>query len=556
MPANADDLLKTYEALKAQRRPWEATWGAIAATMVPAMIDVPTNQAGQSMTGQVLDSTGLQAAKLLADHIAAAVTNFQMRWFDLRMSYDPLNDLKPVGVWLDAAAKAMQDKLAATTTPRAFAEKYRQWTGFGTGALFHDRSPLPDMNGDYSAISRSLPIGTYCVAENAVGLVDTMYREMSLSPRQAVQYFGINGVHQAVKDASEKADTRHSPDPYLHAVYPRTDRDPRKEDQGNMAYASCYVDIAHKHICDEGGYRWFPYMVSRWEKLRTWSPWGFGPGHIALPEVLSLNRMDHDVLLALQMYILPPYWTDDPDAVGRVQLMPGMVNPIAQGRQIQPMRGPGQFDIGKLGMEERRQRIRQAFYMDQLITLPAPDQAGKMTAYEVSQRIAYMQRLMGPAFMGLLSEFLNPFIDVTFGTMLENDELPQPPDEVIIAAMQGYGKITVDYQGPLARAQKGDELEAIEGTLNAAHQYYQVTQDISVYDNFDIDEAISRIGKVRGIPASVMRDKQEIARMRQERAEAQAQAQQDQTMIEGAKALTGPAALMKALPPASEGTAA
>jgi hypothetical protein len=382
-----------------------------------------------------------------------------------------------------------------------------------------------------------------------------MYREMSLSPRQAVQHFG-EGVHPHVKDQAQRGESQHVPAPYLHAVYPRTDRDPEREDQGHMAYASCYVDVLHRHMCREGGYRWFPYMVSRWQKIASWSPWGFGPGHLALPECLTLNLMDRDILKALQLHMLPPFWSDDPDAVGRVALVPGRMNVIARGSRVEAMAAPGNFNISHLGMEERRQRIRQAFYMDQLVTLPPPDATGKMTAYEVAQRVAYMSRLIGPAFMRILSEFLNPFIDITFGVMLEHDELPEPPDEVIVAAMQGYGKITVDYQGPLARAQKGDELDAIEGTLNAANNYFATTQDMRIYDNFDLDEAIQRIGKVRGIPASVMRDKDEIARIRQDREEAQQQAQQDQQMIEGAKALGPASQMVKALTPAPQEAAA
>jgi hypothetical protein len=555
MPADADFLCQSYNSLKAQRQPWESTWQAIADTMAPAFNDIQQKRTpGQTRTQHLFDSTGLQGMNMLAAHIAGAITNFQMSWFDLRMSYGALNEIKAIGVWLEACAKTMHDKLSATTTPQAFHENYLQLCGFGTGALFTDESPMPSLDGRSSLLSRSIPIGTYCVAEDAAGMVDTMYRELDLSPRQAVQYFG-DGVHAQVKLQDDKAESRHVPAAYLHVVYPRNDRDPTQDDQGNMAYASCYVDLTHKHLCSEGGYRWFPYMVSRWQKLRSWSPWGFGPGHIALPEVLTLNLMDRDILKALQIHILPPFWSDDPDAVGRVMLLPGRINTIAHGSQIQPMQGPGNFNISHLGMEERRQRIKAAFYMDQLMALPPLDKAGHATAYEIAQRVAFYSKLIGPAFMRILSELLNPFIDIVFGTMLENDELPEPPDELIEAAMQGYGKITVDYQGPLARAQKGDELDALEMTMNSANNYYAVTQDMSIYDNIDKDEWLQSISKIRGTPARVMNDQKKRDGIRQERAEAQQQAQETQEMIEGAKALGPASQMVKALTPAPEGAA-
>ena len=191
MPVDVDELIRSRSSLLAERQPWEHPWQAISDTMLPAFNDITMRRTpGQIRTGGLYDSTGLHGAKMLGDHISSSVTNFQMSWFELRMSYEPLNKLKSVSMWLEAAAKAMQDKLSATTTPRAFSEKYRQFSGFGTGALFTDQSPLPGMDGRHTLLSRSLPIGTYCVAEDAAGMVDTMYRDLDLSPRQAIQHFG------------------------------------------------------------------------------------------------------------------------------------------------------------------------------------------------------------------------------------------------------------------------------------------------------------------------------------------------------------------------------
>jgi hypothetical protein len=557
MAANIEQILRTYGGLKAHRQPWESTWQAIMDTMMPAYNDIQTTLVpGHTRTSRLLDTTGMQSAMTLGGHFSTDITNFQMQWFQLRMSYEPLNQVKSIAVWLDAAAKAMQDHMSSGGVPKAVDEMYLQFAIAGTGALFSDRTSVPGLDGKYGLLGQSLPVGTYCISDNADGRVDTLYRDLELSPRQAIQHFGASNVHEQVLRAMEHGDTAHKPTAYLHAVYPRNDRDPSREDQSNMPYASCYVDMLHKHICSEGGYRWFPYLVSRWQKLASWSPYGFGPGHIALPEVLTLNQMDKDVLTALQTYINPSYWTDDPDAVGRVRLTPGYVNPIAQGRQIQPMRGPERFDIGKLGIEERRQRVKEIFFVDLLQALPPVDKPGYPTAYELAQRLAMSARRMGPALMSLLGEFLNPWLDIVFGTMMEEGDLPQVPDELAMVADQGYGRMTVDYQGPLARAQKWDEVEAIDRWIESLDRQYQVTQDISVYDVLNRNEANWRTGKVRGVPAVAMNDKEEAARLAQERAEAQQEAQEAEAMREDAKAL-GPAAnMVKALTPPAQETAA
>ena len=133
MPADVEEILRAHGTLKTQAEPWRPTWQAVADTMMPAFNDITTSRTpGNTRTGRLMDTTGLQGNILLANHIAGAVTNFQMRWFTLRMGYDPLNEIKAVKVWLDMAGKVIQDKLSATTTPLSFHEKYLQFSGFGT----------------------------------------------------------------------------------------------------------------------------------------------------------------------------------------------------------------------------------------------------------------------------------------------------------------------------------------------------------------------------------------------------------------------------------------
>src|SRR5919106_1663007 len=103
MPANPEDILQEYHRLQADRAWWLEGWQSIASVMLPAYNDLLVHYTpGQRRTGDLYDSTGLQGLNLLASHLASAVTNFQTRWFELRMGLQPLNDVREVGVWLDA----------------------------------------------------------------------------------------------------------------------------------------------------------------------------------------------------------------------------------------------------------------------------------------------------------------------------------------------------------------------------------------------------------------------------------------------------------------------
>lgn len=556
MAINPDELIREYDLLKAERSYWEPTWQSIADTMLPAFNDIQIRRApGNKRTQELFDSTAMEALHLLAAHLMGSITNFQSEWLKLRMREEALNDRKEVGEWLDTTADIMLKAMASSTTPQAFHELYLQFAGFGTGALYVDESPLIDM-GFQGVLARSLPIGTYVLAEDATGKVDSLYREVELSPRQAEQQFGKDQLSADVQTKLASSDEKHRPMTYIHAVYPRKVRDSSSPSNKHMPWASCYLDRQNKHIVSEGGYRWFPFMTPRWEKLRSWSPWGFGPGHMVLPETLTLNRMDKDILKVLQQWIFPPYWIDDPDAVGRVSLLPGAINPMARGSRVETFRPGGDFNVARLGMEERRQRIRRTLMVDQLQSLPEPDAAGKMTAFEVSKRIALMQRLMGPALMRLLSEFLNPVIDAEFGLLMLAGEIPDPPDVVIMAAAQKRGRIDVEYQGPLVRAQKGEEVDAIQGTLDIADRIAMAMGTRDIYDNFDFDDILRRTGKVYGFPASSWRDPKQRDQARQQRAEEQAQQMQAEQLRQDAQAIGRAAPAVKALMPPSGGTAA
>ena len=530
--ALAESCLREYATLKTQRMTWEPTWQAIADTMVPAASDIiSTRTPGVSRTQRLYDGTAMQAGQLLTGHINAGVTNFATRWFGLKMGEQGIAWDMETKAWLDACAQIMLEWLNGSMAPQAVHEMLLSYVYFGTGGVFCDEQPLrqPGTGGFRGLLVKSQPIASYCLAENALGAVDTVYREFELSPRQAEQHFGYDALHDSVQAALSQPHQRHVPSAYLHAVYPRR-RAGRSTGARDMAWASCYLDVAHKTLVQEGGYRWCPYLFPRWSKLKTWSPWGFGPGHLALPDTLTLNAMEQDVLMQMARAINPPYWTDDDSAIGRVSLLPGAINPLARGSQIAPMLPAWQPDVVKLGMEERRQRIKNVFFVDQLMMLPPPTDPGHMTAYEVAQRIGLMQRLMGAAFMRLLSEFLNPFLDIVFQTLLAADELPQIPEQVAMAAMQQQGRIEVNYEGPLARSQRGEELEGIQGTLMLAQQISGATGTLEIYDNLDLDEAMRRTAAVLGAPPTLVRDKALVDTVRKQRKAQEAQAAQMQQM--------------------------
>jgi Bacteriophage head to tail connecting protein len=533
--AKVETLLRTWDSLLAMRRPWEPDWQHITDLMLPGHSDIITRTLpGTTRTEELLDSTAMLGLELLAGHIFGSITNFSMQWFTLALRN--LARSQAANRWLDDVSEGMLHEMRADDSqiPSTVHEFLLMYAGPGTGCGFVEEKSLADrpFKGFRGFMAKSLPIASYAIAEDSSGAVSTVYRQLELSPVQAAEMFGQDALHQHVKDLlanPARASEWYTPTPYLHAVYPRSLGD-RREGQGSrsMAFASCYVDMKHRHITSESGYPHLPYVVARWSKLSSYSPWGFGRGHLALPEALTLNAIDMDALRQLALNTLPPVWVigAGEETTGRVSLMPGAVNPLAAGSEISWDAPGGNYDVTRLGVEERRQRIRQIFFTDQLQFLPDPTEQRQMTAFEVGQRVQLMQRLMGPAFMRLLSEFLNPLIDICFSLLLDAQVLPFPPDEVVELALQTGGQIDVEYTGPLARSQRDSDVEAIDETLELAVRFDKETGGLrgSMLDNLDVDEAFRKRATVRGLPKGLLIDPRKVKEMRQAQAQ---QAQQE-----------------------------
>jgi len=123
-------------------------------------------------------------------------------------------------------------------------------------------------------------------------------------------------------------------------------------------------------------------------------------------------------------------------------------------------------------------------------------------------------RLLGPVLGRLQSELLQPLISRSFALLLRNGLLPAAPEQ-----LQGQD-IDIEYVSPLAKAQRLTDLQSM---LRGFEVMMQVAEIAPVMDYLDSDKLVQYLVEVTGIPARVIRGDQEVARIRRQQAEAQAQ---------------------------------
>jgi len=183
--------------------------------------------------------------------------------------------------------------------------------------------------------------------------------------------------------------------------------------------------------------------------------------------------------------------------------------------------------------EQRRNAIRQAFYVDQLLL----GQGANMTATEVLQRNEEKMRLLGPVLGRLQAELLQPLISRSFALLLRAGLLPPAPEE-----LQGQ-EVDIEYVSPLAKAQKLTDLQAM---LRGFEILVQVSEVAPVTDYLDGDKMVQYLVETAGLPARVIRSGGEVEEIRRQQSEARAAAQQQQAVMQEAERANKVAPLVKA----------
>lgn len=546
----AQRLLQRYRELQQQRTLHDNVWQDILELMLPGAADITRFRSpGATRTDRLFDTTAILASQQLAANLMGAVTNQAIVWAKLAFRDTLLKDNQAVSAWLDTCDHIMMAAYNASNFYQAAHTYYLNLAIFGTAAMYVGAIERLGQANQAEVFLRfqTLSTGHYCIAENSYGRVDTVFREFSLTPRQARQQFGEVAISRRLREAARNPVEMDRPQRLLHAVSPRGDVRGGAVGSRNMPYAETYLELDTQHVCWEGGYEEFPYLVSRWETVGD-TPWGFGPGHMALPDVRTLNMLRELMLLQLQLWVQPPLTMLEEAVVGSISLESLAVNVITRENALKPLDLTGRPDLVRIEEEYLRKSIRDLFYADALSGLPPPDQT-IMTAFEVAQRIEQMQRLMGPAFARLLSEMLDPLADRVFGLLWRAGILPPVPREVVQAAAAQQGQLDVEYEGPLARAQRGVEVRAVSETLAVAGQMVGLTQSAAVLDNLDLDAMLRVVADANGTPRHLLKDTAQVEQLRQMRAQAAEAQAQMAAQAQQAQNLGAAAPMVRAMQP-------
>lgn len=507
-------LLRRFRKLEESRQMWETHWQEIADYMRPRKADITKSRAaGQKRTELIFDGTAIHAAEMLAASLHGMLTNMATPWFTLRFTNSELNEDDVAKEWLEMTEQVMYQAFQRSNFQEQVHELYDDLVCFGTAVMLIEK----DDDQDFRFSTRH--ISEVFISEDEHGRVDTVYRKFKMTARAAVLQFGEENTTDRIKQVDKR-------EPYemveiVHVVLPRDDRDVTKKDQRNKPWASIYLDPDESQILQSSGYDEFPYVAPRWLKSST-DEGGFGhsPAMSALPDTKMVSKFSEITIRAAQKQIDPPLMVPDDGFMLPIRTVPGGLNFYRSGTRdrVEPLQIGANNPLGLQMEEQRRQAIRSAFYVDQLIL----SQNQTMTATEVIQRTEEKMRLLGPVLGRLQAEYLQPLINRCYNILLRDKKLPPAPD-----FMTGLD-IDIEYVSPIAKAQRSGDIQMIVRMLEMMQPLTAL--DPTIMDWIDMDGLAKHAIKVLGIPASIMRGADEVELARQERAAAQ-QAQEEQMMM-------------------------
>ena len=525
------DLLKKKKHIVKQmyeeRSQHESTWRQLSKYINPTRGRFPEDNKtteGKRRDLFLLDPYPMEAHGKCAAGLHSGLTSPSRPWFELGLADNDLANYHTVKMWLDECKDIMMDIYAKSNIYNMLLQIEAELAQFGTAAAM--------LAEDFSTViwARPYTCGEYAGDVDARGRVVRFSRQMEMTAWQIAEEFGEDNCSDSVKTALGNNDLK-ATFKVLMLVEKNPEYDPTLFGVGNFPWRAYYFEeTADDKFLRISGYHECPFIMPRWTTVAN-NPYGTGCGHNALGNCMQLQKLEKVNMQLLENRANPPLIV--PSSVGKVNRLPGkstLVPDPSFTAGIRPL-----FDVTGsreevlAAIQFKQSQIGAAFFNDLFVMLSQSDNP-QMTAREVAERHEEKLLMLSPVLEQMHNEVLAPLTKRTFEICLRKGIFPPMPQE-----LQGQeGTIRAEFVSLLAQAQKAVAAPAIERTLALVGNLAGAYPD--VMDNIDLDATVRKHASYTGTPESVLRDKDEVDKMRKERAEQQAQ----QAQLEQAAAMADP----------------
>ena len=519
--------MQRWARLKHERQTWEPDVRDIAQNMSPYRI-VENRQSkldrnrGHHKNDRIINSTPVEALRILAAGMMAGITSPARKWFDFTVTDSQLADKPAVRAYLDQVQRIVSDMLQASNWYDALASSiYPDLGSIATAAMFHDETNEGGIHFN------DMTWGEYWLDHNHEKKVDVAFHEQPLTVRQIVKDFGLENVSGKVR-IDWNANRLNNTYRVLHAVIPNDEVDTTKAGPEGMRWRSYWWEIHNPNktqFLRVSGYNEFPVLAPRWSS-RGVDVYGRGPGWTIRGDCLALQHRETRLAQMIDKTSTPPMFLSG--KATKLSMLPGAVTqvPAREKADAKPLVDilPGSLEQVRLDIATKEATIKAIMFVNLFQAAINDQKAGRATATEVEAISREVMIQLGPLLQALNTELLEPAINRTFAIADRNGRLPIPPEE-----LQGT-EAKVSFISILHQAQQATGAAGLRSLL--AETAAATAIDPTVVDKINTDAVVDSFGRMFGVDAGVIRSDEEVEEIRQGRAAAQA-AQQQQEQVAG-----------------------
>ena len=482
---------------------------------------------GSPINQHILDSTGTLAARNLASGMMSGVSSPSRPWIKLKINRIDSTQTSPTSLWLAECERMMNLVLHESNFYNSMAIVYFDLVLFGTAVLL--------IYEDFDNVIRCFNpcFGEFYVDNDGDMDPVVFYREFVLTTAQVVDEFGYDNCPSNVQqqyDLGGAALTReviiaHALEPNTEPVkYGVPEKFKFREVYWVWGQSSTTQNAGpgiNEAFLRKRGFHERPHIAVRWDLVSN-DAYGRSPGMDALPDIKQLQQEVRRKAQAIDKHVNPPMVADVQLKNQPASMLPGGVTYVTG------------MTTGKVGfapaytvnpdiqgmledLNECRERIKETFFNNLFQTISQFETRSNVSATEIDARRAESLIMLGPVLERIEYELLGPIVERVFAIMSRAGILPPAP-----AGIQGQ-PINVEFVSMLATSQAAAATGGIERLFAVAGNLVGI--DPAVMDNIDIDYAIDKYSSLMNNDPRIIRAPTELASIRKQRQDQQAQDQ-------------------------------
>ena len=545
-----------WTSLKSERSKQIDRWRELTDFIMPERGRFVSSDVNKPInTDKIMNSTPTRMARVCAAGLMAGVTSPARPWVNVTVPYKKAAKMKRPRNWLYTLNDLLRQVFELAGLYKALAMGiYPDLAVYGLGAML--------MEEDTKKVIRFTPLalGTYAIAQNGSGDIDTIMYEEPWTVGELVKEFGWDKVSGSIRTAWNGGFL----DAYvavLRIICPNEEYVPGMIGKRGMKYGSAWMEIGGLQqssgalsqpssdpqigFLREEGYKEFPAMIGRWATTSR-DVYPTGPGHEALPDTRQIMQLEKRSLLGISKGVNPATLLPSSMKGNKLSMLPGdpvYVDP-GQENMVKAVFVPDIRFIEECEkkISQAEDRVGQAFFAPLLaaFTQKTEDEGVQpKTAAEIAAIHGEVMLQLGPVLENM-NDFLSKVVDRALQIMARRGLIPPAPPE-----LRGMS-LKAEFISVLAQAQKLVGTTAKERFLAFAGQLTQLKSiegpaaGAEISDKIDYDKMVDAYADDVGVPPNVLTDDDVVAQKRQARAQQAQAAQQGQAMLaasEGAKNL-------------------